>query len=343
MVGAVIVCDDKIIGEGYHQQYGGPHAEVNAINSVSAPALLKRSTLYVNLEPCCHYGKTPPCADLIIEKKIPNVVVCNRDPFPMVAGKGIEKLREAGVNVECGVMGNEGLWLNRRFFTFHTKKRPYIFLKWAQSADGFIDKIRIDAQMPQLKVSSGDSLTAMHKFRAGESAIMVGPNTAVMDNPSLTVRLAEGKQPLRILLDRDLCVPQSAKLYDGTTQTLVLTQTKPDYELPNVEFAACEFHQDGSVNLTSMFAILYQHGVESLIVEGGRLLLQSFLDNDLWDELRIETNRTLFVGNGVSAPTVDWNPEIEKHAYLDFGDNQVSYYRKSSAVLGSCLFNIKNT
>jgi diaminohydroxyphosphoribosylaminopyrimidine deaminase/5-amino-6-(5-phosphoribosylamino)uracil reductase len=226
MVGAVIVCDDKVIGEGFHEYYGGPHAEVNAIASVQDPSLLERSTMYVSLEPCCHYGKTPPCADLIIEKKIPNVVVCNRDPFDAVDGKGIEKLRAAGVNVQVGVKEDEGRWLNRRFFTFHEQKRPYVILKWAQSADGFLDKLRLSAEESPLKISTPETLALMHEFRSKESAVMVGPNTAIMDDPSLTVRFATGKQPLRVLLDRDLKVPTTAKLYDESFPALIWTKKR---------------------------------------------------------------------------------------------------------------------
>lgn len=338
MVGAVIVCNDQIIGEGYHQQFGGPHAEVNAIASVQDESLLPNSTLYVSLEPCCHYGKTPPCADLIIEKRIPHVVVCNRDPFPSVNGKGIEKLIMAGVKVEVGLLASEGKWLNRRFFTFHEKKRPYILLKWAQSADGFMDKIRMKADEDPLRISSPDSIAAMHRFRAGESAIMVGPNTAIMDNPSLTVRYAPGNQPLRILLDRDLNVPASAHLLDGSVPTLVITSKEDIPHRPNVCYVYCDFLGDGSLNLNAFYELLYRHNVESIIIEGGRLLLQSFLDKGQWDELRVETNRSLFVRHGVKAPDfkLKENPEIQRFQIQEFGPNEVSFYRKSEQGFGSC-------
>ncbi len=329
MVGAVIVCDGKIIGEGYHQQYGGPHAEVNAVASVEDKSLLSKSTMYVSLEPCCHYGKTPPCADLVIKHQIPEVVVCNRDPFPDVNGKGIEKLQQNGVKVRYGILNEQGRWLNRRFFTCHEQKRPYIFLKWAQSQDGFIDRLRRDASEEPLKVSSPESLMAMHKFRSCESAILVGPNTAMMDNPSLTVRYVDGKQPVRILLDRDMRVPRNFHLYDGSCMTYVITKEKPSVTLPNVEFVECEFYGDGMVNIHSMLSLLYEKKIESLIVEGGKLLLQSFIQEELWDELRIECNHSLYVNSGVEAPFVDFSKiAVHKYNYQIFGDNDVCYYRK---------------
>lgn len=334
MVGAVIVCDDKVIGEGFHEYYGGPHAEVNAIASVQDPTLLERSTMYVSLEPCCHYGKTPPCADLIIEKKIPNVVVCNRDPFEAVDGKGIEKLRAAGVNVQVGVKEDEGRWLNRRFFTFHEQKRPYVILKWAQSADGFLDKLRLSAEESPLKISTSETLALMHEFRSKESAVMVGPNTAIMDNPSLTVRLTEGKQPLRVLLDRDLKVPTTAKLYDGNCPTLVLTKKSCEQTFPNVKFETCRFHNDDGIDYSDFFRVLYENRVESLIVEGGRLLLQNLLDVGIGDELRVETNRTLFVGKGVEAPHFKQGESgYEKYHFQEVDDNEIVCYRKVNGLL----------
>ncbi len=329
MVGAVIVCGDEVIGEGYHQKYGGPHAEVHAISSVSDESLLRKSTMYVSLEPCCHYGKTPPCADLIIEKGIPNVVICNRDPFPAVDGKGIEKLRAAGVNVQYGVLNEQGRWLNRRFFTYHEQKRPYVFLKWAMTHDGYVDRLRRSSSESPLRISSDETLIEMHKFRAGESAILVGTNTALMDDPSLTVRYVQGKQPIRLLLDRELKVPQSAKLYDRTCMTYVITKQKPASSFPNVEYLECEFKGDGRVNLNSMLNVLYEKGIESLIVEGGKMFLQSFIDEELWDEVRIECNHSLLIGEGVKAPSFDVDsPNIRKYSYQIMGDNDISFYRK---------------
>ncbi|HRS53852.1 MAG TPA: bifunctional diaminohydroxyphosphoribosylaminopyrimidine deaminase/5-amino-6-(5-phosphoribosylamino)uracil reductase RibD, partial [Bacteroidales bacterium] len=228
MVGCVIVNGNKIIGEGYHQEYGGYHAEVNAINSVIDKDLLKTAVLYVNLEPCAHYGKTPPCTDLIISSQIPKVVISNVDPFEKVAGKGINKLRAAGISVIVGVLKQDGKELNKRFFTFCEQKRPYIILKWAQSLDGFIDKERnSNEKLKGPTWITGDFFKkVVHKWRAEEQAIMVGTNTAINDNPKLTVREVPGKNPLRIVIDRVLKLPHNLNLFDSSTPTLVLTEQK---------------------------------------------------------------------------------------------------------------------
>ena len=233
MVGAVIVCDGKIIGEGYHVRCGEAHAEVNAIRSVKDPSLLKRSTIYVSLEPCAHYGKTPPCADLIIEKEIPRIVIGCQDPFAKVAGRGIRKLKDAGREVITGVLEDECRSLIRRFITFHTLHRPYITLKWAESADKYIDKNREDGQ----PVILSTPLTSMlvHKKRAEHSAIMVGTRTAELDNPSLTVRNWQGRSPVRIVTDRQLRLSPKLHVFDGNVRTLVFTE-KPCQPQPNVEY-----------------------------------------------------------------------------------------------------------
>lgn len=329
MVGAVIVCDGEIIGEGYHQQYGGPHAEVNAIASVKDPSLLKRSTIYVSLEPCCHYGKTPPCADLIIEKGIPHVVVCNRDPFPAVDGKGIEKLQEAGVSVEFGLLEEQGRWLNRRFFTFHEKRRPYILLKWAQTKDGYMADLHKTEGQPPLQISTPETLVLSHRLRATETAILVGPNTALLDNPSLTVRYAEGRNPVRILIDRNLRVPTSAHLYDGEVHTIVFTKEQPDRSFPNVEFVSCPFDVEGRIAFEPFLQALYERKIESLIVEGGKLTLQSFLDAELWDEIRVERNHSMVIGAGVEAPSLSGLPTpYTQYSCQIVGDNDITYYRR---------------
>ena len=223
MVGAVIVCDDRIIGEGFHRCYGEAHAEVNAIASVEDESMLRNSTLYVNLEPCSHHGKTPPCAGLIINKGIPRVVVACVDPYPEVAGRGIKMLREAGVDVVVGAMEREAMELNRYFFTAHKKHRPYIILKWAQSSDGFIDKLRKDVSQKPAQLSTHMTHMMVHKLRSEVQSIMVGTNTAILDNPSLTVRYWSGKSPVRALIDRNLRVPESCRLFDETQQTIVYT------------------------------------------------------------------------------------------------------------------------
>ena len=280
MVGAVIVYKDKIIGEGYHRRCGGPHAEVNAIRSVRNESLLKESTIYVSLEPCSHYGKTPPCADLIIEKKIPRVVVGCMDPFAKVNGQGIRKLRDAGIEVVVGVLEKECLELNKRFITFHQQHRPFVTLKWAQSEDGFIDAERKQGDEP-VKFSSHFTQTLVHQMRAMNQAIMVGTKTVLMDNPTLTTRLWEGPNPLRVTIDRNGVLPDSVHLKDGKVPTVIYN----------------------TGDLRQILADLYKRGVQSLMVEGGAQLLQHFMDEGLWDEARVEVD-PFCLGGGVSAPNV---------------------------------------
>ena len=275
MVGAVIVCDGRIIGEGYHRRCGGPHAEVNAINSVKEKDLLSRSTIYVSLEPCAHYGKTPPCADLIIETGIRRVVIGCTDPFAKVNGLGIKKLREAGCEVQVGVLEQECRELNRRFFTFHEKHRPWIILKWAQSNDGFIGKDE------RVILSNALTQTLVHRLRARSGAILVGTNTALQDNPTLTTRLWPGPNPLRLTIDRNGILPSTLHLKDNSTPTVI-------YSHESIE---------------EILADLYARGIQSLLVEGGAKLLQSFIDKGLWDEARIET-APLCLGQGTKAPTL---------------------------------------
>lgn len=311
MVGAVIVHKDKIIGEGYHEYYGGAHAEVNAIRSVENEELLKESTLYVNLEPCSHYGKTPPCADLIISKQIKRVVISNKDPFPEVSGRGIKKMQDAGIEVICGVLEKEGNWVNRRFFTFHSEKRAYTLLKWAQTADGYIDFERTSAENPPLKISSIDTLPLVYQLRSREAGIVVGTRTALLDNPSLTIRDIEGRQPIRILIDRELKVPSHYHLYDQSVPTLIFTEKEKNTEMENIRFEGTEFDKDGKIVIDKFLRKLYELKIQSVVVEGGAQLLQSFLDNELWDEIRIETNESLHIDKGVKAPRINIK-EIKK-------------------------------
>ena len=278
MVGAVIVHDGKIIGEGYHRRCGGPHAEVNAIRSVRDESLLKDSTIYVSLEPCSHYGKTPPCADLIIEKQIPRVVVGCQDPFAKVNGQGIRKLRDAGIEVEVGVLEKECLELNRRFITFHQLHRPFVTLKWAQSEDGFMDAERGESEKP-VQFSTTFTQTLVHQLRVMHQAIMVGTKTVLMDNPTLTTRLWEGPNPLRVTIDRYGVLPESVHLKDGKVPTVI--------------------YDTG--NLREILSDLYKRGVQSLMVEGGGRLLQHFIDEGLWDEARVEI-APFCLDRGVSAP-----------------------------------------
>lgn len=295
MVGAVIVCDGKIIGEGYHIRCGEAHAEVNAIRSVKDSSLLKRSTIYVSLEPCSHYGKTPPCADLIIEKQIPRIVIGCQDPFAKVAGRGIQKLKDAGREVIVGVLEEECRNLIRRFITFHSLHRPYITLKWAESADKYIDKHRESGK----PVILSGPLTSMlvHKKRAEYSAIMVGTRTAKLDNPSLTVRNWQGRPPVRIVLDRQQLLSPELHLFDGDVRTLVFTE-KPHPARPNVEYIPIDYQQNILPQITGY---LYAQGLQSLLVEGGSILLQSFIDAELWDEAFIEESPAMLF-SGVRAP-----------------------------------------
>ena len=296
MVGAVIVHNDTIIGEGYHIRCGEPHAEVNAIRSVKDESLLKESTIYVSLEPCSHYGKTPPCADLIINKGIPRVVVGCQDPFALVAGRGIQKMRDAGIEVKVGVLVEECRQLIRRFITFHTEKRPFITLKWAESADGFIDLGRTGGQ-PYIFSSPLTSML-VHKRRAEHSAILVGRRTALLDNPSLTVRSWYGKSPVRLVIDKNLTLPEHLSLFDGNTRTFVFTQRKDTKNHPNVEYIQLNFNQD---ILPQIFEVLYREKLQSLMVEGGSILLQSFIDAGYWDEAYIEHSSD-HLTNGIEAP-----------------------------------------
>ncbi|MCF8294557.1 MAG: bifunctional diaminohydroxyphosphoribosylaminopyrimidine deaminase/5-amino-6-(5-phosphoribosylamino)uracil reductase RibD [Bacteroidales bacterium] len=317
MVGSVIVHKDHIIGEGYHQRWGGPHAEVNAVESVRNKRLLKDSTLYVNLEPCAHHGKTPPCSDMIIALNIPRVVICNTDPFYEVAGKGIQRMQEAGIEVITGILEEEGRFLNRRFFTFHEKKRPYILLKWAQTADGFIDIIRTSQEKPPVWITNQMAKVLVHKWRIEEAGIMVGTNTALLDNPQLTARLWEGKQPVRIVPDRQLRLPDSLHLLDSQVPTIVFT-AKNQANRFNIKYFNIDFDSNP---LAQMMHILYEEGIQSILVEGGTRLLQSFLEQDIWDEARVfEGNK--FFGDGIKAPHISLNPFKEEF----IGDSRLMYF-----------------
>ena len=308
MVGAVIVCDGRIIGEGYHIRCGEAHAEVNAIRSVKDESLLKRSTIYVSLEPCSHYGKTPPCADLIIEKQIPRIVIGCQDPFSEVAGRGIQKLRDAGREVTVGVLEEECKSLIRRFITFNMLHRPFITLKWAESADHFIDIERTDGK--PVVLSSPLTSMLVHKKRAEADAIMVGRRTALLDNPALTVRNWYGHNPIRVVLDRTLSLPNDLQIFDGNVPTLIFTE-KQQPEKKNITYITINFNHNP---LKQIMEALYQRKIQSLLVEGGRQLLQSFIDNELWDEAYIEKCPGR-LHSGVKAPQMDDNfsYSIEEH------------------------------
>ena len=307
MVGAVLVHQDIIIGEGYHRQYGEAHAEVNCIASVKEEDqhLIEQSTLYVSLEPCAHFGKTPPCADLIIENKIPKVVIGCRDPFAQVNGKGIEKLKAEGIEVETGILENECIKLNKRFFKFHTQHRPYIILKWAQTLD---NKIANEDYSP-VHISNEFTNRIVHKWRGEEMAIAVGTNTALFDDPELTTRLWPGKNPIRIVVDMDLRLPKSLKLFNSKIATIVFNTKQhslpfekiPAERLSEIDVGYYQVTEDVSL-VHQMMNALYRMNIQSVLVEGGAYLLQSFIDEGIWDEARIICNEQMTIGNGLSAP-----------------------------------------
>ncbi len=298
LVGCVIVYQGEIIAEGYHARYGGHHAEVNAIESVENSELLKDSTLYVTLEPCAHHGKTPPCANLILQKGIPRVVVGCRDPFPEVNGKGIELLRNAGVEVLTDVLFDECRGINRRFFTFHEKKRPYVLLKWAQSADGFMDVDRVSGRQGSVMISHPDTQILVHTWRAEEASILIGKNTLINDDPSLTVRRVPGKNPLRVVLSSEPLNIHAFKLGSDEAPTLVLTNDT-EGQNNNVRYVAC----DNVHHVASVLHRLHRENVLSVLVEGGSHVLKSFLESGLWDEARVIISDDV-LGKGLTAPTI---------------------------------------
>ena len=304
MVGAVLVHDDVVIGEGYHQQYGQAHAEVNCINDVkeSNRHLITQSTLYVSLEPCNHFGKTPPCADLIIKHGIPKVVVACTDPFEKVNGSGIKKLQEAGIKVLQGILENEATELNKRFFTFHKKKRPYIILKWAQSSNLKVAKQNFES----VKISSEITNRLVHKWRSEAAAILVGTNTALQDNPALTTRLWPGKNAVRVAIDLELKLPLHLHLFDGSTATIIINKKKHE-ENGNIFYYKIAEEENA---ITALTKLLYERQLTSLIVEGGATLLQTFIDSGTWDEARIITNNELVIENGIAAPELKNNKLI---------------------------------
>lgn len=328
MVGCVIVYNNTIIGEGYHIKSGGPHAEVHAINSVKNKELLKQATLYVNLEPCAHWGKTPPCANLIVQNQIPNVIIGSLDPFEKVAGKGIEILKNAGINVITGILNNECARLNKRFFCFHKNKRPYIVLKWAQTADGYIDLIRENtAHAHPNWITSEISRTLVHKWRSEEDAIMVGTNTIEKDNPKLNVRNWSGNNPVRILIDNNLRLSNSYAIFDDTVPTLIFTLLNPTEKTDISQYKNTKFIQinfDEKIT-TQILNYLYINNLQSIIIEGGAVLHKSFIDENLWDEARIFIGNQLFF-SGVKAAKL---PASQTEVYKSGTDNLIICYNNN--------------
>lgn len=297
LVGCVVVHNNIIIGEGRHEKYGEAHAEVNAVASVKDQSLLKDSTVYVNLEPCSHFGKTPPCADLLVKHQIKKVVIANMDPNPLVSGKGIQKLKDAGIEVVTGVLKAKGNELNKRFFTFIEQKRPYIILKWAETADGFIARENFDSKW----ISNEQSRQLVHKWRSEEDAVLVGTATALHDNPALTVRDWSGRNPVRIVLDRYGRLPKTLTLFDGQQQTICYTVTKSETQknLDFVKLNESSFQQD-------LLDDLFKRNIQSVIIEGGATTLQQFINNEFWDEARVFTSDKEF-GSGITAPQFNGN------------------------------------
>lgn len=316
MVGSVIVHNQKIIGEGFTSKYGGNHAEVNAINSVKDKSLLKASTIYVTLEPCSHYGKTPPCSDLIIKHNIPKVVIGCVDDFEKVAGQGIKRLQDSGAEVIVGVLENECHEHHKRFFTFHNKKRPYIILKWAESADGFIAPKTKNEQKP-VWITNTYSRQLVHKWRAEEQAILVGTATAIADNPSLTTRDFVGKNPTRIVLDRKGKLSNTLALFNAEAETIVICESTENKTTKHSNITHETIHWDSKSEIAQQIvSILYKNNINSVIIEGGAQTLQTFIDENLWDEARVFTGENQFK-TGTKAPQFSATIISTKHILTD--------------------------
>jgi diaminohydroxyphosphoribosylaminopyrimidine deaminase / 5-amino-6-(5-phosphoribosylamino)uracil reductase len=317
MVGAVLVYENEIISEGYHQKYGEAHAEVNCINNIDEKnnSLIEKSTMYVSLEPCVHHGKTPPCADLIIKNKIKKVIIGCQDIYKEVAGKGIEKLRNAGIEVVTGVLENECKALNKRFFTFHQKQRPYIILKWAQSVNGKIGSHNNE----RILISNDYSNRLVHKWRSEEAAILIGTNTALKDNPSLTTRLWKGKNAVRIVIDKNLRLPSSLKIFNTETETIIFNFIKNTFE-KNLHFIKLNTKDF----IKEMLHSLYENNIQSVLIEGGANTLQSFIDAGLWNEARIITSEKIILENGISAPEMKNFSFIKQEKYFN---DRIDYYQ----------------
>lgn len=326
LVGCVITYDDLIIGEGFHQLFGSSHAEVNALNAVRDPSLLSKSTIYVNLEPCAHFGKTPPCSQLIIDKKIPRVVIGTVDPNPLVSGKGIAQLKAAGVEVIHDVLTQECKALNKRFFTFHQKKRPYIILKWAQSQDGFIDLPRDNDEVGIRWITGSDSLRLSHLWRSQEQAILVGKNTVINDDPSLTTRKIEGKNPIRIVFDRNFAIPlKSAILNDSAETILIHDKMKSPFHpyTKNISMIGIDYSHNA---IDQLMNELYLRNIQSVIIEGGSFTLQQFIEAGTWDEARVFTGSHTF-NKGIVSPVLK---EFNLYTTEKIGSDKLEFFRRKN-------------
>lgn len=312
LVGSIIVYDGKIIGEGYHKKAGEAHAEINAINSVKNQELLKDSKIYVTLEPCSHYGKTPPCALKIKDIGFKKVIIGAMDSHEKVNGKGKKILEDSGIEVISGVLEKECIELNKRFFTFHKKKRPYIILKWAESNDGFLDK-----NFQPTAISNSIANQYVHQLRADENAILVGTKTALNDNPSLTVRNVNGNNPIRILIDFDLKIPEDFNIYNNEAPTLVFNFIKND-KRENVKWIKIERKKI----LKNILQKLYKEQIQSVVIEGGSFTIQQFLDENIWDKIIVIKNPNLSLEHGTPAPKFERTPFLERK----IGDNLLSLY-----------------
>lgn len=320
MVGAVIVYEGEIIAEGFHEKYGQAHAEVNAINAVisnysNASEILEKSTLYVNLEPCAHQGKTPPCADLIIKKNIPRVVISNIDPFGSVNGKGVERLRKAGVEVIVDVLKEEGYEVNKRFFTYHTLQRPYVILKWAESNDRFISI----AENQRTNISGSKAKVLNHKWRSEEQSILVGTKTVIVDNPILTVRDWSGANPLRVIIDKDLKLAKELNIFNSDSKTIIFNNHKTELD-DNIQYVQIDFY-----GLVPQFMLyqLYLMEIQSLIIEGGAYTINEFMQYGLWDEIRVFRSKTP-LNKGVQAPII----EGRLFSKEDLGEDELFIYKR---------------
>jgi len=323
LVGCVIVDNDEIIGEGYHACFGKEHAEVNAINSVKEKQRIKNATLYVNLEPCDHFGKTPPCTELIILSGIKKVFIATSDTNPLVAGKGIEKLKSAGIEVVMDVLKDEARTLNKRFFTLFEQKRPYVILKWAQTSDGFISKWPVPIERKNNIISCKESQLLVHVWRSQEQAVLVGHKTVWADNPELTVRLVGGKNPIRVTIDSNLRIPNAANIYNEAAKTIVFHSEKiKNHSNKNAEFVPIHYIEN---NLETILEILASKRISSLLVEGGRKILESFITQNLYDEIRVFTSNKNF-GRGIEAPFLSVLFNEEKKV----GDDLLQIYYRNT-------------